>query len=86
MKLSLISSDSIVDHDIAWIELNTTTGNLIIQRGHMPAIMVLAPNKPIIFKLKTGKQKTIIAEYGIAEIQRDHVDLIICSAQSTINQ
>jgi F0F1-type ATP synthase epsilon subunit len=77
MKLSLISSDALVDHEVAWVELFTAAGNLIIQRGHEPAIMVLAPNKPIIFKLKTGKQKTIVAHYGIAEISRDGVDIIL---------
>ena len=77
MTLDIISPEHTTTHSIAWIELNTISGNLIISRGHAPTVLLLAENQQATFKLKTGKQQTIAIASGIAEITRDGVQLVI---------
>lgn len=77
MKLSVISPESAIDHEIAWIELNTAKGNRVVQRGHIPCLFLLTQNKPVIFKLKTGKQQTFLVRYGIVQVHRDSIILIV---------
>lgn len=77
MTLEIISPTYTSSHEIAWIELNTSNGNQIIYKGHVPTILILSPNKEAVFKLKTGKQQTVSIASGIAEITRDSVTLLI---------
>jgi F0F1-type ATP synthase epsilon subunit len=77
MKLEIVSSDAHNIYQVAWLELNTPVGNFIIQQGHAPMILSLTPNKPITFRLKSGKQQTINANSGIAKITREATTLII---------
>lgn len=77
MTLEIISPEYTSVHEIAWIELNTTKGNQIIYRGHVPTILILSNNKEATFKLKIGKQQTITIASGIAEITRNSVTLLI---------
>jgi F0F1-type ATP synthase epsilon subunit len=64
-------------YSVAWVELNTPTGNYVIQQGHAPAIMTLAPQKPIIFRLNTGKQENILVRHGVVKIERERVQVVM---------
>ena len=77
MTLEIISPEHASSQEIAWIEMDTADGNIIIHRGHAPTIYILQPNTTSTFKLKTGKQQTVSLESGIAAIERDTVQLII---------
>lgn len=77
MKLEIVSSDAHNIYQVAWLELNTPVGNFIIQQGHAPMILSLTPDKPITFRLKTGKQQTINANNGMAKITRESTTLMI---------
>lgn len=57
-------------YTVVWLEINTPTGNYVIQRGHAPAIMTLSPQKSLTFRLKTGKQETLTVRHGIVKIDR----------------
>jgi F0F1-type ATP synthase epsilon subunit len=83
MKLLLISPESTTEHTIAWIELPAQEGSLIVQRGHEPLVLMLKHNQSVVFKLKTGKQKTIVIQNGVAEIDREQVTLIVQLAQQS---
>jgi F0F1-type ATP synthase epsilon subunit len=82
MKLVIISPESTVEHTIAWIELPTHDGSIVVQRGHEPLLVILKSNQPIVFKLKTGKQAEIIIQDGLARIEREEVLLIVQLAHS----
>jgi F0F1-type ATP synthase epsilon subunit len=56
--------------NVAWLELNTAVGNFVIERGHAPTIIALAPGKPLIYMLKNGKQESLIVNRGVVEITR----------------
>lgn len=77
MKLKIVSSNDYITHDVAWLELNTPKGNFVIQGGHVPMILTLSAKHPVIFRLKSGKQKTFYPEHGIAEITREQATIIV---------
>lgn len=77
MKLYIISPFEKKIVDIAWLELNTQVGNFVIQPGHVPTILTLAPNKEIMFCLKSGKQESFVIKQGIAHITRIDITLLL---------
>lgn len=77
MKLHIIRPLTNRTETIAWIELNTTVGNFIIQKGHAPTLLSLAPNHEIIFKLDSGKNETLHVQKGFANITRDSVTILL---------
>ena len=77
MELKIISPESTQTYTIIWLELNTSTGNFVIQHGHAPMIVSLAPNKEVIFCLANGKQESLVPTGGIAEITRKSATLLL---------
>jgi len=77
MKLTIITSNATDEHSISWVELNTPTGNIVIQEKHAPCILELKPNEPALFQLTSGKQQTINIQHGFAHILRDRITIII---------
>ncbi|MCX5922908.1 MAG: hypothetical protein NTX86_06305 [Candidatus Dependentiae bacterium] len=77
MKLLIISPSGESNLEIAWLELNTAVGNFVIQPGHAPMIVTLAPNKQVTFCLKSGKQESFIVKQGIADIMRTEATLFL---------
>jgi F0F1-type ATP synthase epsilon subunit len=78
MKLYIISPFSKKIVDIAWLELNTPVGNFVIQPGHVPMVLTLAPHKNVTYCLKSGKQETFSAsQQAIAEITRSSGTILL---------
>lgn len=77
MKLQLISLEQPVhNYEISWLELNTITGNYIIQPGHAPMILILTPDsKAICCLVKNNEQKVFMIRDGVAHIKRDSIIL-----------
>lgn len=76
MELKVIRPTKTETYTIAWLEVCTVQGNYIIQPGHAPMVLLLLPNKPIIFRLKNGKQESIFISKGILEVNR-HVATVL---------
>jgi F0F1-type ATP synthase epsilon subunit len=78
MELSIITPTYKKLYAIAWIELETTAGNFVIQPGHAPTILLLTPNNNALFCLSNGKQESVmIKEGGIAHIERNSATLLL---------
>lgn len=77
MQLQIVAPDQTHKYQVVWIELNTVVGNMIVQPGHAPMVVLLAPHKPITYRMRTGKQETITPRQGVAEITRDKTTVII---------
>lgn len=77
MKLQLISLEQPVhEYEISWLELNTITGNYIIQPGHVPMILILkSDSKATCCLVRDNEQKVFIIHDGIAHIKRDSIIL-----------
>ena len=82
MKLTILSPTETTVTSIAWLEINTPTGNYIIQQGHAPMILTLSPNKAFIYRMKTGKQETIMIRHGIIEVDREEVTIVFMKSDS----
>lgn len=77
MQLHLISPRESSTHEVAWLELNTPTGNYVVQHGHAPMVLKLAQDQPLVFRLTSGKQETMNIRRGIAHITRTSVMILI---------
>jgi F0F1-type ATP synthase epsilon subunit len=76
MELELISPEQKTSITVAWVELNTPTGNYIIQPGHIPMIIPLTADQPFTFQNKSGKQESCDVASGIAHVERTKVTII----------
>jgi F0F1-type ATP synthase epsilon subunit len=81
MNLQIISPLRILNYDVAWLEVNTNVGNFVIQKGHVPTLLVLSPNEEIVFRLKNGKEESIMVTSGIVEVTREKSTVIIHEQQ-----
>jgi F0F1-type ATP synthase epsilon subunit len=81
MKLTINTPNHTTHYSIAWLEINTPTGNYIIQQGHAPMILSLSYRQPMIFRLKTGKQETLIVHHGIAKIDRVSATIVMTTIE-----
>lgn len=77
MILDIITPLQTWHHDVAWLEINTNVGNFIIQKGHAPTILVLSPGQEISFRLKNGKEESILVQSGIVQVTREKSTIIL---------
>jgi F0F1-type ATP synthase epsilon subunit len=80
MKLMLVSPFTQKEIEVAWIELNTPTGNIMILPEHAPTVLSLSPDQPLTYCLKNGKKETIMVHRGMAEIGRCNATIIVDGA------
>lgn len=77
MQLQIVSPEKKEIIEVAWVELNTPSGNYIIQSGHAPMALALSPKQPIIYAHKNGKEEIVMVERGMAEITRSQVTILL---------
>lgn len=78
MQLSIINTKGQSNFDIDWVELNTVVGNLVVQEGHVPSVLFLAPNSAMHYKsIKKNQPESITIKQAIAHITRTDVTIII---------
>lgn len=78
MQLSIISVSRQTTYRVEWIDCNTTQGNYVIQNGHAPTMLVLAPNSTVTF-LVTGENSSsaVAVKQGILDVTRENATLLI---------
>ncbi len=81
MKLVISTPLYHSEYSVAWLEINTPTGNYVIQQGYAPTIMILSPKKALSFRLKTGKQETVTVKFGIVTINRESATVVMTVAE-----
>ncbi len=81
MKLIISTPLDRSEYSVAWLEVNTPTGNYVIQQGHAPTILVLSPLKPLTFRLKSGKKETLTVKHGVVKINRTSATAVIMTAE-----
>jgi len=77
MKLQIVTTQRIIEHEIEWAELNTPVGNMIIQYGHNPMIIELASGHELIYKKEDGPQDSIMIVQGVAHITRNEIKVLL---------
>lgn len=77
MKFNVISPHSLTHHTVAWIEINTPAGNMVIQENHAPMIVEIESNSELLFMQPNGKQISMMIAQGFIHVQRGEVKLLI---------
>lgn len=75
MQLQLVTPKKQETFTIEWIELQTTTGSIIIQPGHAPLICSLKPASIIRFAAPELITREVIM--GFAQVDRSSVMLLL---------
>jgi F0F1-type ATP synthase epsilon subunit len=77
MLLTILSAKEKKVLSIAWIEVETASGNFVIQQQHIPTVLAVLAHQPITICLANGKQESFISPGGILEIQRNTALLLL---------
>lgn len=77
MKLSIVDTEKVVVHDVAWVEINTPVGNMVIQDKHVPIIIELLPHRHLTFELINGEQISMMITQAVAHVTRTEVKILI---------
>jgi F0F1-type ATP synthase epsilon subunit len=77
MELTIVSPSYKKTVKIAWLEIETTVGNFVIQPGYAPTTLVLAPNSTALFSVDNNTQESIPVVGGIADINRTSATLVL---------
>ena len=62
---------------VAWVEINTSAGNFVIQPEHAPMIVTLTPQSKIAYRLQSGKEEVREIINGVAHISRKDVTILL---------
>lgn len=74
MKLKIISPAKSSIIEVVWIEINTPTGNFILQNNYTPTTFILSENKQFLYCFKTGKQESLsLPKGGILEVRKSEI-------------
>ena len=76
MILNLITPFQKTTRTVAWLEIDTTVGNFVIEPEHAPMILVLEKDSNIVFCLTSGKREKIQIKTGIVHIKRNLVTIL----------
>lgn len=77
MELHIITPVSKKSIAVAWIEVFTPLGGLVVQPGHAPLITSLRENSQVTVCLKSGKIETIDISRGLFKVTRKEASIII---------
>jgi F0F1-type ATP synthase epsilon subunit len=79
MELLIVSPLEKEIVDVTWLEIHTHQGSCIIQEGHAPMMVTLAPKSDLTYSLPDGTQRKRTISWGIAHITRATITLILPS-------
>lgn len=77
MKLKIITTQKIVEHEVDWVELNTPVGNMVIQLGHAPMIIQLSQGYELVYQISGGATESILIVQAVAHVTRLEVQILI---------
>lgn len=77
MKLKIITTQRVIEHEIEWIEFNTPVGNMVVQHGHAPMMIELRPGHELLYQKDDGTQNSIMIVQGVAHIMRHEVKILL---------
>lgn len=77
MNFSIISPTSKRTMIVTWLELESMRGNLVIQPGYAPSIIMLKPNSTIKVGFSNNTTESFNMLSGILQVTRDYAQLIL---------
>lgn len=58
------------EHEINWLEVETSAGNFVLLEGHAPVILLVTPHTSMTLGMVNGKKETFVTNGGILDIRR----------------
>lgn len=80
MQLHIASPSEKFETMIAWVELTTESGSMIVLPGHAPMIVSLVPLSSLYYRLRSGKEETKKVAHGIAHITRSSITILLTNS------
>jgi F0F1-type ATP synthase epsilon subunit len=77
MKLRMISSDSLREMDVEWLDITTAYGQQTIGAGHAPYVVPLKPQSSLQLHLPGGAVTSVPVLGGIVHADRTSINVII---------
>jgi F0F1-type ATP synthase epsilon subunit len=77
MELTIITPTQQLVFTITWLELNTPSGNFVIQPERAATILTLSPQQKFTFCLENGKRESMLVRQGVAHITRNSATIVI---------
>ena len=77
MKLKIITTQKIIEHEVDWVELNTPVGNMVIQQGHAPMIIQLSSGYEFLYQISGAAIESLLIMQAVAHITRFEVQILI---------
>jgi F0F1-type ATP synthase epsilon subunit len=77
MKLRIVTTQRSTEHEIAWAELNTPAGNMVIQHGHAPLMIELSAGHEMLYQKTDGSEHTLMIVQGIAHVNREIITVLL---------
>ena len=75
-KLTIVMPTGQQEIEILWLEIDTPSGNRVIQEGHAPLIAPLNPKSAFRFSRPNNTVESFEIASGIAKIDRKNVFII----------
>jgi F0F1-type ATP synthase epsilon subunit len=77
MLLSIVTPQQPRALSVAWLEVETPTGNLVIQPGHAPLVTLIKKNSTCTIAFGDGSLEQIEVFGGILHVRKAEIMLII---------
>jgi F0F1-type ATP synthase epsilon subunit len=77
MKLKIITTQKYIEHEVDWVELQTPSGNIVVQQGHAPVIIELKSGHELEYQVTDGRIESVLIIQGVAHIQRFQVTILL---------
>ena len=77
MDLHIITPEWNETLQVNWVELNTESGNYIIQKGHIPTILLLSADEELLYKPLHQPTQYILVVHGVIHVTRTAVTALI---------
>ena len=77
MELYIITPKEHETIRVEWVEINTDTGNYIIQEGHIPTVLLLATDDELMYKPMHQKARCIDVVHGVVHVTRTSVTVLV---------
>lgn len=78
MLLSIVSALEQKNLTIDWLEVNTNQGNYVIERAHVPTVLVLTPESKILYRASGASEvETLTIKQAIVHVTRTDVTILV---------
>ena len=77
MHFSLITPTTKRTMKVTWIEIESYKGNLVIQDGYEPSLIIIKPESRVMVGFSNGTTESFAPISGVLQVNRDATQLLV---------